>query len=80
MTALVTNPMASSDQSPVRYHVNGPQGDQIQLIETYGVTIAGVSFTYLMITNGSDKIILSKTNAADLATGLSNFGTNGVLS
>jgi hypothetical protein len=72
--------MASSDQSPVRYHVVGPQNDHIQLIETYGVTPAGIAFTYLMITNGSDKIVLTKTNATDLSTGISNFGTNGVLS
>jgi len=71
MAAKVITPMASTDTSPVRYHVAAPGGNHIQ-VHQIGTSI--------VITNGGDRLVLTQTNAADLAPALTNFGANGVLS
>ena len=69
MAAKVVQPMASTASS-VRYHIIAHSGNHVFLTQE-GST--------LVISNGGDKIVLTQTNAADLAPGLTNFGTNGVL-
>lgn len=80
MTAVITPPRASLDRSAARYHVNSPSGNHLQLLEHHTVLPNGQAVIYLVLTNGGDRIVLSQQNAADLAPGVTNFGTNGVLS
>jgi hypothetical protein len=70
MTAKVVQPMASTASS-VRYHIIAHSGNHVWMVQE-GST--------LVITNGGDKVVLTQTNAADLAPGFTNFGNNGVLS
>lgn len=80
MAAHVTPPMSSTDLSAARYLVIDPAGNSVHMSEVHTRTRFGVPIVYLEIRRGGNTITLSQTNAADLATGMTNFGTNGVLS
>lgn len=80
MTAVITPPRASLDRSAARYHVSTPSGNHLQLLEHHTVLGNGQAVTYLVITDGGNQIRISQQNAADLASGFTNFGQNGVLS
>ena len=71
MASIKTNPMASTDRSPVRYHVTTAFANHLMLSQI------GAN---LVLSTGADTIVLTQTNAADIATAISNFGSTGTLS
>ena len=71
MAAIKTSPMASTEQSPVRYHIVNPQNNHVQLSQRGA---------FLVVSDGGNTIVLTQQNASDLATAFSNFGSSGTLS
>lgn len=74
MAAIKTSPMASTDPSPVRYHVTNPEGNHVQMVQR------GANLVLLLQGTGSPGLVLTQQNAADLATAITNFGSTGTLS
>lgn len=72
MAAIKTSPMASSEISPVRYHVVNPEGNHVQLLQR------GANLVLLHVSGSG--VVLTQQNAADLATAITNFGSTGTLS
>lgn len=86
MAAIKTQPMASTDTSPVRYkvtdaHGNGTTlGQRVQQVATPAMNNAP-PVNVLVIRGGDGAVVvLTQQNAADLATAITNFGNTGVLS
>jgi hypothetical protein len=71
---------AVGNEPALRYHVIDAHGNHAVLKQLSVPTANAPSSAVLMLESGGNRIILSQTNATDLATALSNFGTNGVLS
>lgn len=74
MAAIKTSPMASTDLSPVRYHVTNPEGNHVQMVQR------GSNLVLLLQGTGSPGVVLTQQNVSDLATAFSGFGSTGTLS
>jgi hypothetical protein len=77
--AIIKTSAVLNETTP-RYHMTDAHGNH-HTLKQIAVPVLGASATAaLVLESGGNKLVLSQTNATDLAVALTTFGANGVLS
>jgi hypothetical protein len=72
--------LAALNETTPRYHMIDAHGNHHTLKQIAVPVIGASAPAALVLESGGSRVVLSQTNATDLATALTTFGTNGVLS
>jgi hypothetical protein len=63
-----------------RYHINDAHGNHHTLKQISIPVLGAPTTAALVLESGGSRVVMSQTNATDLAAALTGFGTSGVLS